>query len=1029
MADRTVSVRLRADIAQYQRAMAQAAAGTSATGKEIDKLSGRLRLFTDIAVGIGPALIPLSAGAIPALTGALTGLGAAAGAIGTSLLAFNGMGDALKAIDKARLEPTTENLREMQVALEELGPAGEDFARYLSNLGPMIDDLQDTARSGLFPGLKDGIDSLITRGPEVERIISQLSKGMGDLARDAGRSLSSDDWDPFFRYVEQTARPTLEDFGRATGNVALGVANMLVAFGPLSSSFTGGLVDATRAFADWSAELDSNESFQEFLDYVAKSGPQVVDFLAATAQALAGLVQAAAPMGQVVLPALTGVAKAFAAIASSPIGPGLYTAAAALTIFNRAAVVAEKSSARFSKTWAGLSRAQMATGAAGGLALLASSLTDVDDKAGLANTTLGASAGLMVGGPWGLAIGAAVGQVLDLKAAYDDAAASIDAADDAMRDNNFAAMRDELKGLQDQLAREHPEDGTLANYMDAVIGSFHDFTGQSGEFRDRVAALQGDLRNTGDVADLFGETIGQTGEQMRVAAGDATALSGALATLNGWFDKREAVRGYKDAVDDLRESLKNGFTREDAASLDTVGRSILQVAEGMGSDKKRGEFLAGARESLLDIARNGGPKAKAAVQEVVDKFDALGLTQAEPKITADDKRARATVNKLKGDLDIMGRSTTEPTIAADDNPFRQTYGTVKGAMREADRLRADPTIAVDAGNSLGLIGQISRMLSGLDGRTANTYVRVNRIGGGSVTSSAGGHSSTPAGESAPPPKPGRVAGRVSGRSATGSIGPLDVYTSARGNAAAAKAELYSHRADDAAADSEDAAEDVDHTTKAVAHAGREFVGALKALKTQLDRSQKALEKERQARDNAQAAFDSFASSVGGAFSSKDPFAALSGSGWSSQSPLSAFDAALASNTANTQAAQMALGTASGNGLNGPLYEALAQSGNLQLVQAFAGLSAAEIEKREQAFAAQSAAQAGLGQQAAITAGYKAALDASEKKLDDIRDEVRELRRDVKVLDKNNQQGHKDNADWVAAGVNGAASNGHRRGHR
>jgi hypothetical protein len=172
--------------------------------------------------------------------------------------------------------------------------------------------------------------------------------------------------------------------------------------------------------------------------------------------------------------------------------------------------------------------------------------------------------------------------------------------------------------------------------------------------------------------------------------------------------------------------------------------------------------------------------------------------------------------------------------------------------------------------------------------------------------------------------------------------------------------------------------------------------------------------------------------VGSAYSSRDPFAALqqSGSVWAAGggmgNPLAAFDTAVAGNTADTKAAQTALAFAQSHGLDGPLYAALAASGNLPLLQAFANLSSSEIDQREHAFAAQSNAQAALGGMAA-NAEVGAQLRDANKDLDKIRNEVRELNHDVREADKNNQKAQDKNAKDVKDGVNGAASNGHRRG--
>uniref|UniRef100_UPI002630B18B hypothetical protein n=1 Tax=uncultured Nocardioides sp. TaxID=198441 RepID=UPI002630B18B len=99
-------------------------------GPEIDRFSGRMRLATDAVLTLGPALVPLGAAAIPALTAAFAGLGAAGGGIATALLAFNGFGDALDALNTYQADRTAENLAALNEQLRDLGPAGADFLVY-----------------------------------------------------------------------------------------------------------------------------------------------------------------------------------------------------------------------------------------------------------------------------------------------------------------------------------------------------------------------------------------------------------------------------------------------------------------------------------------------------------------------------------------------------------------------------------------------------------------------------------------------------------------------------------------------------------------------------------------------------------------------------------------------------------------------------------------------------------------------------------------------------------------------------------
>lgn len=730
------------DLDDTSKSVDKVARSSGKAGPEVDRLSGRLRILTDAAVSLGPALIPLGAGTIPLLTGALSGLGAAAGGLGVAILAFKGLGDGIKAIDAYRLEPTVQNLAKMREEMAKLGPAGAEFAHYVTNLEPTLRDLQNTARSGLFPGVEDGIDQLLTRLPDVQQIVNRLSREMGDLASESGTALASKDFTPFFDYVKSDAAPTLDAFARSAGNVTLGVANMLVAFAPLSRDFTGGLLNATQAFAEWSKTLDANDSFQSFLQYVREAGPQAVDFLLAITKAASALIQAAAPLGRVVLPALTALANVFADIAASPIGPGLYTAAAALLAFNRAASIVEKTNTKLSASFAGLDRRRALVGLAGGLGLLAASATDADDKLGLANTTMDSMAGLLVGGPFGFAIGAAVGQFQDFKKASDDVTASLKAADDAMRDNNTQQIRQQLAGLTAEYDKLINGDAKITNFgsqWDAVKGSFLQFTGQAGDMKDRIAELKGALQEGGNVADLFGETIGRTGDQLSNAAAAADDLSGAMARLNGWFDKRDAVRGYLDSIDAFTNGVKDGFTREDSANIDAVARSILQVANNIKNPAAQQNFLTNARAQLETMAKTSGPRAAAAIQEVINKFDSKGLTHPPAtQLTVDDKKATSSIKHVKGDLDILGRSTVKPTVSGNDNPWQSIYGKTRRDLSGLDGFTATPKISANASAAEAAIGHVRALLTGLNGTTAQTYVHVQTTGS-ATAKAAGGH--------------------------------------------------------------------------------------------------------------------------------------------------------------------------------------------------------------------------------------------------------------------------------------------------
>lgn len=692
-------------------------------GPDIDKFSGRLRAMADAAVILGPALIPIGAAGIPVLTAALAGLGAAAGGIGTAVLAFHGIADGLKAINEYQLEPTAENLSKLRIEMEKLGPAGAEFARYLDDLEPQMANLQKIARAGLFPGVEDGIDALLTRLPQVRRIVFDLADGMGNLAREAGEGLAGDKFTAFFDYLETDARPTLEAFSQSAGNVAEGVANLLVAFAPLNRDFTQGLEGATEAFARWSRGLDENQSFQDFLQYVRESGPQVAQLIGAMASAIAGLIQAAAPLGQVVVLALTAMAKAFAAIAESPIGPPLYTAAAGLLAFNRAAALSGNLSDKMAASFANLGIQAETT------------------KGKLANIGLaGAAAALALGTV------SDAQEILDSRSRSNDTlnatVKSLQDLQDTVQASNLGKYADDLHIDLARLTDDLAKNGSQGEYAQKVLT---DLTGASHGFGAAAGALAGnilpfytanadkaydankDLKSI--IAELgfgLGKTPGLFGgvvDSIKRATDAAHDLSGALANLNGWFDKRQAIRDYRDAIHDLTKGLKNGFTRKDVEHLDAAGRSILQIAESIKDPALKEDFLAGARKSLVNLAETSSPKAAAAIQRVIDKFDSEGFTHPPtPTVKVDDKAT--------------------PKLDQLDIHLRRTGNT-----------KATPKVDVDPGNSLTLLDRIRAQLGGLHDKTIN--VTVNQRGG--VTSSAGGHTAPhiPTADGGSVPKSGR----------------------------------------------------------------------------------------------------------------------------------------------------------------------------------------------------------------------------------------------------------------------------------
>lgn len=655
------------------------------SGKKIDRLSGRLALLAQAAAVLGPALVPIGAAGIPAIAGLTAELGAAAGSVAVAILAFKGLGDGLKSLNQFQLEPTAANLEKLSQEFDKLGPSGIHFIEFLDSLGPQLKSIQDAARDGLFPGLEEGISNLLPLLPRVRTLVGDIADAMGDLAADAGASLGGPKWTSFFDFLNRTAAPTLVSLGRTVGDLALGFANMLVAFEPLSTRFTLGFEDMAASFANWSSTLDTNAGFQEFLGYLEESGPKALDFLGALVGALAAIVEAAAPVGSAVLPVLTTLADILGALADSPIGPMFFTAAAALSIYSRATALAATTQARFgaslaatvggfaavttaqeramlsSKQLAASQRAQRSAmiGSAAQLAGLAFVASGAADNMGLANT---ATLGLMgsLAGPWGAAIGGATGLILDFTKGADHAGNQLDTWNGLLRQNqadltayaqtvaSAEAQLNDLAGAMptgffDQLTSSLNPDNIKLN-LQALTGQLDDSAlskqiDLTNELRSRYDDLTVAITGLGQGMDMV--PAGKSAEEMGL-------LNDVLAHA------KPAMDALGITVADLGASIRDGSFTDLAAQIVEWNRAA--------------DTSAGRTKAVADAISDLGSDALTTAQSATALSQALdALLSPQLNLSQATDQWRAGLRNLKGELDKTSRSLTEQSDAGDKN--------------------------------------------------------------------------------------------------------------------------------------------------------------------------------------------------------------------------------------------------------------------------------------------------------------------------------------------------------------------------
>lgn len=724
---KTVLVRLRGDNGDLNRALLGSAAASKVLGHNLDDADDSARSLSDSletsndrttmlvqsALALGPALVPLGAQAVPILAGITTQLGFAAAAAGVTALSFWGIGDALKAVNDYAIDPSDAHLKKMRETLNSLGPAGRDFVHFLQDLRPEMQQLQNLAQAGMLPGMEHGIDSLMERMPQVERVITSISNTLGSLSEDAGKSLAGPQWDEFFAFIQNEASPILEEFSRTTGNVLLGLANMVEAMGPMSMDFSTNLLNMSRDFVRWSDDLENSQGFQNFAEYVQNTGPEVWDTLGALATALLAIVEAAAPVGQASLPVITALSKVLTTIANSPAGPVLIGTAAGFSAVSRAVAlykIANGNALLGMITGAGKNGAKAGVGlraAAIGVGMLALSMTNIDDQMGASHTAMGAMIG-MLAGPWGAAVGGGIGLAFDFADANNDLEQAIRGADSAINAMDLEKMRSELTTLNDAIDATRDKLTVNANLGDnaapfkiskenvsALIAGVNELaTGSLGDAQAKLAELE----STNEAVTLGVNALGREFGRFRTG----TYITD-LDKLNNVLERSQpAMEALGISTADLGKAVDDG-------SINQLVTKIVEYTRWAESAAGRTARIADAMAELDDemiSTEQSATDLKTALDALLDPN--INLVRATDEWTTALRHLGDDLDKnnktLRGNSDaaIKNREAINTRVEAMKQLLGAEADAGKSAGKMARDMRDQRNALIDAADAAGI---------------------------------------------------------------------------------------------------------------------------------------------------------------------------------------------------------------------------------------------------------------------------------------------------------------------------------------
>lgn len=671
---------------------------------DINQLTGRMALLARVGATVGPAFAPISAVAVAGIAGLTSQLGFASIGALSLMVASQGVGDALKAVNDAALEPTVESLDKAAEAMSKLAPQAQEFVVQFQALRPVLADLRTSAAGGWFPGLTQALNSLEDAAPRLERILFAVSSAGGDAVASGAESLAGKRWADFFQFIEDEAPDAISALSRSVGSLAHGFAELWMAFDPINDGVRDWLVDVANSFDDWATGLDQTEGFAEFVQYVSENGPKVADAAMAIANAVLQIGEAAAPLGGPVLEGLTAVADAIAVIADSPLGTPIMTAVTALSAASLA-----------TRAWSA------SLGALGTKSQLA----------GVGIVGLVASANLAQ---------AAFEKVANLRVDSSSLTRDLEALADGRITKNFDNLFHTFQDIDNLgMAKANPIgwvtdwDPTGAEAAEKNIKAIDEALAglvESGDsetaaraFKELEAAGKDAGKSTKDLAELFPEyataidntveptekaavavnTFTQKVERGKVAmqaAREAATTSGKAFisfsddiagsefSLSRWLKAFEAqvkaLANFRDNIQTLRNKGLKGTIIDE---LIAQGPAAAQAVEGLAKDG------GAAIERLNKAARQGRREIRGMGEDAAAaKGELLGLGKAESRPLI-DLRAESFNAKMRGisaDLRAADKKKATPKADLNKKPFDTTLGKLKTSLMGTSKLGTTP---------------------------------------------------------------------------------------------------------------------------------------------------------------------------------------------------------------------------------------------------------------------------------------------------------------------------------------------------
>lgn len=193
-------------------------------------------------------------------------IGGAASSIGTLAIGLNGMGDALKAANKAP-SGSAKDVEKYNEALAKLSPNAVEVVKAIGDMRPMFDDIQKSVSTELFAGMSTQLRQLATKDfPVFRKGLTDIAKGWNADLKQLTQSLGDGQAQGILGRLFGNTAEAQTRFASAIDPLVKGIGTLVAASSDALPRLADGLGSVAERFRAFITAADQDGRLKKWID-------------------------------------------------------------------------------------------------------------------------------------------------------------------------------------------------------------------------------------------------------------------------------------------------------------------------------------------------------------------------------------------------------------------------------------------------------------------------------------------------------------------------------------------------------------------------------------------------------------------------------------------------------------------------------------------------------------------------------------------------------------------------------------------